>query len=305
MKAVLRVLVSLPAVALLLGVGGCSSSSLSPTSPSSVSHGATIQGTVQSGAAASSSELAAFSVGAGIRVTVVGTGLSTTADSSGHFVLQGTPTGTVTLRFEGPGIDARIELGGLVEGQTLTITVQVSGSQAVLVSPPSPATSPTPAPAGKEVELTGTVESVTPPSLMVSGRTVLTSAATRIRRGDHTISLGDLKVGDKVEVEGTQQADGGLLASQIRLEDDEDENEAEVEFKGRIDSISPPTLVVSGRLVVTNGSTRIRRGDKTVALADLKKGEKVEVEGTRQANGSVLASKVKVEDENDDDDDEN
>jgi hypothetical protein len=294
MKATLRVLVSLPVIALIISAVGCSSSATSPTSPSAATRGATIQGTVQTAATASSAELTAFSTAGGIKVTVVGTSLSTTTDGSGRFVLQGVAGGSATLRFQGQGIDGTIELSGLVEGQTLTITVRVSGSRPELVSPSSPA--------GKKVEFEGSVESVTPPTLMVSGRKVVTNGDTRIKRGDHAISLGDLKPGDKVEVEGTPQADGSVLASKIKLEDDEDENEDEVEFKGTIESITPPTLMVSGRKVVTNGSTRIRRGDKNVVLTDLKPGEKVEVKGTRQADNSVLASKLKVEDGDDDDD---
>jgi hypothetical protein len=313
MKSDLRVLVSLPALALLLGAAGCSSSATSPASPSAATRGATIQGTVQTGAAASSAELSAFSTAGGIKVTVVGTELSATTDSSGRFVLQGVAGGSATLRFQGQGIDGAIELGGLVEGQTLTITVRVSGSRPELVSPAlpaspaSPSPSPTASPAGNKVEFDGSVESVTPPSLKVSGRIVVTNAETRIKRSGQAITLADVKVGDKVEVEGTSQADGSVLASKIKVEndenDDDNQNDEQIDFSGHIDSITPPTLMVSGRKVVTNGSTRIRRGDKTVSLADLKVGDKVEVEGTKQADNSVLASKIKVEDGGDDEND--
>jgi hypothetical protein len=151
--------------------------------------------------------VATFSTGGGINVTLVGSTLSTTTDSSGRFVLQGVAAGNAVLRFQGKGVDATVGLSGLVEGQTLTITVQVSGSQAELVSP-----------TGEEVDLSGTVESVTPPSLKVSGRTIVTNAATKIKRGDQTIALASLKVGDKVEVEGTSQPDGRVLASKIKVE---------------------------------------------------------------------------------------
>jgi len=305
MKVALRALVSLPVIALIISAVGCSSSSTSPTAPSPGAAGATIQGTVQTGATASSAELSAFSTAEGIKVSVVGTSLSTTTDGSGRFVLAGVAGGSVTLRFQGQGIDGTLELGGLVAGQTLTITVQVSGSKPRLVSPSSPASpTPTPSPGGK-VELEGTVESVTPPSLKVSGRIVMTNADTKIKRDDRTITLADVKVGDKVEVQGAAQADGSVLATKIKVEDDENDDnqgENEVDFQGTIQSITPPTLMVSGRMVVTNGSTRIRSGDKTIALTDLKPGEKVEVEGTKQADGSVLASKIKVEDEHEGDD---
>ena len=305
MSANLRALVSLPVAALMLGAAGCSSSASSPTSPAAPGRGATIQGTVETGAGASAAEVAAFSAAGALKVTLVGTGLSTTTDASGRFTLQGVTGSRATLRFQGAGTDATIELGGLVEGQTLTITVRVSGSQAVLVSPSSRG----PGPTGTKVEFEGTVESVTPPTLKVSGRVVVTNADTRIKRGDRTITLADLKPTDKVEVEGLQQADATILAIKIKLEDDqddEDQNEQEVEFKGLIDSVSPPNLVVAGRPVTTNASTRIRRGDQTVPLSNLKPREKVEVKGVRQPSGTILASRIKVEDDkNDDDDDDN
>jgi hypothetical protein len=223
MRVDLRVLISLSALALLLGAVACSSSASSPTAPSAAERGATIEGTVQAGTSANSSELTAFSTAGGIKVTVMGTSLSTTTDSSGRFVLQGVAGGSATLRFQGQGVDATIELGGLVAGQTLTITVRVSGSQAVIVSPASPA------PPGRKVEFSGRVESVTPPTLMVSGRKVMTNGSTRIRRGDKTVGLADLKVGEKVEVKGTlkgtRQTDNSVLASKIKVEDDEEEDD--------------------------------------------------------------------------------
>jgi len=161
------------------------------------------------------------------------------------------------------------------------------------------------------VEFDGPVEEVGASSLKVAGHVVLVNADTKIKRGDQTIGLADVKVGERAEVQARVQPDASLLAIKIKIEDDQnndDQNDeqGQVDFSGHIDSINAPALVVSGRKVVTNSSTRIRRGDKTVTLADLKVGDKVEVEGTKQADNSVLASKIKVEDggggENDGDD---
>ena len=111
--------------------GGGSSSVTGPDAPAAAvppAAGATIAGTVQSGAA-SSPEIGASSV-SGLRVSVTGTALQTTTDGSGRFTLSGVPSGRVELRFEGGGIDARLELEGLQSGQTLNVTVRVSGSSA-------------------------------------------------------------------------------------------------------------------------------------------------------------------------------
>ena len=305
MKATLRTL-SLPAIAVVIGAVGCSSSATSPTAPSPTSAGATIQGTVQTGTAASSAELSAFSTAGGIKVTVVGTSLSTSTDPAGRFVLAGVAGGSATLRFQGQGVDGTIDVSGLVEGQTLTITVQLAGSKPRLVTPASPASpAPTPSPTGKKVEIEGTVGAVGASSVTVSGHVLLVNADTKIKRDDRTIALADLKMGDKVEVDAVTEADGSLLATRIKVEDNDDnDNDNEVDFKGTIESITAPNLMVSGRKVVTNGSTRIRSDDKTITLGDLKAGEKVEVEGTTQTDGSVLASKIKVEDGGDDEHDD-
>src|SRR5262245_18433317 len=78
----------------------CGSNSGSPLGPNSIDgNGAAIDGTVASGndARPSSSEVRAFGRGSGLRVTVVGSGLSAATDSSGHFLLSGTRSDRATL----------------------------------------------------------------------------------------------------------------------------------------------------------------------------------------------------------------
>ena len=225
-------------VALGIWTAACGSPSDSPTAPALPSTaGATVQGTVNAGVGATSLSTPSHSSAAVIRVTVVGTSLATATDAGGRFLLAGIPSGRVSLRFEGPGIDARIELSGLVDGQVLTIAVQAAGTTARVVSTPSPVPSPSPSPRpsptpapGAEVEFSGRVESITPPSLVVAGRIVRTDASTRIKRDDRNIGLTDLRVGEVVEVEG-RQASGVVMASKIKVEDanddDDDDNDNE------------------------------------------------------------------------------
>lgn len=301
------------AMALAALTWACGSDS-SPAGPSPASlTTATVRGTVNARPASASSlghALGGSSAGSDIRVSVVGTSLATTTDGSGRFALSGVPSGTVTLRFEGPGIDARLQLSGLAPGQVLTIDVQASGARAELVAPsasPSPSPSPSPGPED-DVEFRGTVESVTPPSLVVTGRTVVTDAGTRILdRDNQPIGLSDIPVGSLVEVEGSAQADGSVLASKIKLEDDdanEDDDNEEVEFTGVVGSITPPTLVVDGRTVLTDASTEFRGKGDVHSLSDLAVGMTVEVKGQGLADGSVLARRIKVEDDGDDDSDD-
>jgi hypothetical protein len=129
---------------------------------------------------------------------------------------------------------------------------------------------------------------------------VRTDGSTRFRRSGDAVSFAALRVGQFVEVEGHALRDGSVQASKVGIEDgpgsDDNGGGGEVEFTGRVDSIAPPSLVVSGRLVVTDASTRVERGGSTIALSSIKAGDRVEVEGTPRSDGSVRAKKVKLED---------
>lgn len=248
----------------------------------------------------------------GLRVGVVGTSLSTTTDRAGHFNLSDVPAGSSTLRFEGSGIDARLGLQ-VPAGQTLAIRVAVSGNQATLLSSSSPGSSPSPEPSptptpsptpspdpGAEVEFRGTVDSISGTDLTVSGRLVHTDGSTRIKQHGGSVPFGALQTGQSVEVEGHAQPDGSVLARKISIEDDGDDNGGdngdEVSFSGSIQSISGSDLTVSGRLVHTDGSTRIRQHGDDVPFSALQVGQQVEVEGNQQSDGSVLAKKISIED---------
>src|SRR5262249_37026025 len=189
----------------------------------------------------------------------------------GRFVFTGLSGGKVTLHLEGTGIDAQVEISGLVDGQTLTIAIQVKGGGAQVVHPGEES----------EVEVEGAIESLTP--LKVQGRTITTNANTRIRgEDDATIALSALKVGQMVEVEGMLQADGTILAAKIEVknEDEGDEHGGEVEFSGTITNKGASSLVVNGRPVTVDANTRILgRDGKPIMFAALQMGQRVEVEG--------------------------
>ncbi|HSD66655.1 MAG TPA: DUF5666 domain-containing protein [Vicinamibacteria bacterium] len=271
-----------------------SSSVAPPESPVAVAPapqaGATIAGTVQSGRAASS-DVGASSV-KGLRVSVTGTSLQSVTDGAGRFTLTGVPAGRAELHFEGSGVDARLTLDGLQNGKTRSVTVSVSGSSCSVVGENEDDDE-------GEVELKGKVDSVGASSLVVAGKTVRVDASTRLldEKGK-AIPLSGFAPGDFVEVEGTAETGGTILAKKIKLEreDDDDDMEQEVEFTGTISTLSP--LVIGGRTVQTDGNTRYS-GHKHETLTSaqvLKVGNKVEVEGVKQSDGSVLAKKIQLED---------
>jgi hypothetical protein len=149
------------------------------------------------------------------------------------------------------------------------------------------------------VELMGTIDSIVAPDLFVGGREIVTDSATEIHRGDSLITLADLAAGDSVHVEGTLQTDSSVRAREITVwqggADRFNEHDG-AELEGVIDSIAAPRLVVSGHAVVTDSTTVIRAGEETViSFGDLRVGEPVEVAGTAQTDGSLLARLVEVE----------
>jgi hypothetical protein len=121
----------------------------------------------------------------------------------------------------------------------------------------------------------------------VDGQTI---DATRAAFPQGAVSLG---VGVRVSVEGPSRG-GVLLATSVRVEDDEDATPSLFELHGEIDSLDTATRLLqikgivvdySGNVIVTNGT-----------LADLAPGRQIEVKGTLQADGVGLqAQEIKFE----------
>ena len=136
---------------------------------------------------------------------------------------------------------------------------------------------------GPIVSLPGTVNFTG--NWVVGDFTVTVNISTTIDQSNGAVALGAI-----AEVKATQQLDGSLLATSIKIEDaNEFENEAE--FKGVVSHLSGSapafTLLVNTITVTTNSQTQIS--------GTLANGAIVEVHGSTQPDGSVLASSIKVE----------
>ncbi len=145
---------------------------------------------------------------------------------------------------------------------------------------------------GTYTKFYGTVESY-PDGLIglwtVSGRFVNVSPATRIDQEHGTVTQGAY-----VEVEGWVQTNGTVTATQIEVKDDPGRGDTNyTRFYGTVEQLPNHTLIgtwmVSGRPVVVNSNTRIEQEHGPVAV-----GAYVKVEGMRQADGSIVASKIEV-----------
>src|SRR5207245_10143284 len=74
--------------------------------------------------------------------------------------------------------------------------------------------------------------------------------------------------------------------------------QTETEFEGTVEAIDGMVLTVAGRKVAVTDATKIRKDDAAATFADLVLGTPVEVEGTLNADGSVTASEISIEDRN-------
>jgi len=127
--------------------------------------------------------------------------------------------------------------------------------------------------------------------LTVDTTTVRTSSSTTVKRRGDVQSLDTLKVGQSLHVIGTRQSNGSLDARLIEIDDDAPGGEFEIEgsmggLKGTCPSL---TFGVNGFSIATNGSTNF---DGTACTA-FKSGDKVNVKGIKQADGSVLATRLR------------
>ena len=313
-------------VALIAAGCGGSSSVTGPDGAPAAIGAAVIDGTVNGGATGwgggftASSDVAALSGGRSLTVTVEGTGISTTVDEEGQFILTQVPSGTVTLIFEGPGISARLTVSGLVDGQVLSVECLVNGSNAQTTTPPH--TSPS-----KRTKIIGMLESKAGTQLVVGGHQVDASQVSKVWRGDRRTELEHIRVGEKIKVWGTLRGDGVLVAEEIQARSNGDKEW--VVLDGRVTAVigsaaeihanpnsgsgscgtafggdihanpnagsSCPSFYVDNVRVNTDGQTRFVRADGSpLDPGSIRVGQHAYVEGWRAPGKVLLATTVKI-----------
>ncbi len=144
---------------------------------------------------------------------------------------------------------------------------------------------------GGEVEFTGKIDSLTG---TLPNLTMLIASHT-VKTDNQTLITGILAVGKMVQVKGTSQPDGSILAAIMKIEDVLGD-EGEVEFRSPIVSLpSDPNLNgdwVVGNFTVTVNVTTTVLPTRTAAVV----GAIAEVKAMHQTDGSLLASRIKIED---------
>jgi phage baseplate assembly protein gpV len=200
------------------------------------------------------------------------------------------------IEFKDLRIDLEVHVHGTMNGAVVT-------AEQVEVEDHLP--DPEPGDQG-ETEILGSIVSIDGScpglSMNVGATPVKTSDATTFLKA----ACSQLRSGMTVEVKGTMQG-GALIAARVQMDDDgalgpepepepePEPGEQETEFKGTAallgGSCPVLSLNVAGRNVVSSAATEFKGG----SCADVKSGVTLEVKGMAARDGSVTASRLKID----------
>jgi len=130
---------------------------------------------------------------------------------------------------------------------------------------------------------------------------VQVSTTTQIVKFGLPIGFGDIKIGDRVEAQGTRVDDHTIAATVIHVETEENNGQHEgATASGVVTAVNASSLVVhsannSDTTVNVDSATTIKKGGKTIALADVKVNDRVEAKGTRVDAHTILGTLIEVQ----------
>jgi hypothetical protein len=268
--------------------------------------GAVITGTVMG---LSSSLLAADS-GRGtnpgsVTVSVAGTNIASGLDSTGRFRLDGVPSGPITLEFTSPSFNASLTLN-VTAGERIELTVRVTSSGVRIEAERRED--------GRDrTDVRGSITAVdaTARTLRISGVLVEVPTTAVIRRGGQTLTFADLRVGDQVDVDA--RFDGTkIIATEVEVkrdDDDDDDDDDDRDDDDRDDDdnddnevrgvVSALGTTACPNITFNVGTVRVRANSSTRfedgTCANVLNNVRVEVEGRRESDGTLLASKIELD----------
>lgn len=145
----------------------------------------------------------------------------------------------------------------------------------------------------KRVKLEGLVTSNVEGVLDLEGNEVEYAPGVRTERRDQgAIAAATIRPGWEVRIEAVPLAPAGrfrALGIEVRTRPRE-----EIEFFGHLEAVEPEHLVVLKRDVRLDPKTVVKDEDRQLAVADLKRGDLLEVKGTRGDDLRIQASEIKV-----------
>lgn len=147
---------------------------------------------------------------------------------------------------------------------------------------------------GEDLEVNGIIQALGDSTLTVAQLLFRVAPTTIILdRDNNFIAFAALRTGLLVKVHANVQGNGSLIATRIKVKGEDTD---EIEVKGFIDALTSTSLTVSGlTFTVDNSTVVIDHDDASVDFAALHVGMLVEVEGNIRFDGSLHATRIKIE----------
>jgi len=236
----------------------------------------------------------------GIEVTVRGVGITAVTDATGSFALTGVPDGALELSFSrsSDGIGATLDVDAGVNA--LIVELQRGSANPRRRGARSP-----------RIQIEGSITAVSDTSITVldaSRKIEVTSAivaTTTIRMGNRKLTPADLAIGNQVHVTASPNPDATYNAIEIKLQEGEgdgsgDDQPAKRELEGPVTAISAASITVTDassgeQTALINGDTVIRKGGTTLTTADIKVGDRVHVRAKVEADNSLTALEIMLQ----------
>lgn len=178
----------------------------------------------------------------------------------------------------------------LANGQSVEVksTQGMNGSNQLVASSIESEDDALSAEEGEEAELQGIVTSFTSSALFeVNGHVVKTDANTEFENG----TAGDIAEGERLEVEGTVNASGELVADKISLRP-----RSEIELEGNVEAVNSTakTITVLGQTFSVDAMTQMEDeegGDRYFNISGINVGDRLEVK-VFQRGSALVASRI-------------
>lgn len=146
---------------------------------------------------------------------------------------------------------------------------------------------------GTKIELEGVITAFAHPSrFLLNGQAIVATANTEYEHG----TVSDLKLNAHIEVEGTANAAGELVAEEISIR--QTSGTAPLKLEGTISSLdaASQTLTLMGNTLVVDTRTilleEVNDEDVSIRFADLRVNDLLEVKAMPLANGQLLALRI-------------
>ncbi len=146
--------------------------------------------------------------------------------------------------------------------------------------------------ADNHIEVEGNVEAVNDGMITVSSVTFsVDSGTTVVNDNSSKFSLGDIQVGQFVEIEGHVE-NGENAADKIEIKEQDDNDKTETSTEGKIKALTDTEIIVNGLTFEINSATKIRNENNVlIDIAALEIGKQVGVSGYIE-NGINIAGSI-------------